>query len=184
MFGRLFSRTALGGTLLTSVLLVACADPPQDRDVGSSSGTREFSGRMTLAGSRQALQLLDNQTAATFRLGGSLLLSGTDRPNVGFKVDIIGFSDSAKGMTARSVWTDERGDRAYSDLHAAEPGPGKPVDGTFTGGTGRYAGVTGNYRFSWQYMTDADDNGFAARVSDLRGTALLQRPVRTDGVKQ
>lgn len=164
----------LAAALVACTLMTACGDPsPPGKALQVSGETRDFSGRMTLVGARETLLLQDKQTAATFRLGGSLLLSGANRPNVGFKVDIIGFSDSAKGMTARSVWTDERGDRAYSDLRATETGPGKKVDGTFTGGTGRYTGVSGDYSFSWQYMTDADDGNVGARVTDLRGSALL-----------
>lgn len=168
---------------LTCLLVAACSDQVQGTPEPAPSDTREFKGRMTVSGSRQTLLLQDQRLATTFRLGGSLLLSGADRPNLGFKVDIIGFSDSTTGMMARSVWTDERGERVYSELRAVETGPGKPVDGAFTGGTGRYTGLTGNYRFSWNHMTDSDDSGFGARVTDLHGSAILQTPIAAAGRK-
>lgn len=172
-------RRAIGHALLAAALLGACGEPPGPVASSTTNEVREFSGRMTLSGSRQTLSLQGPRSASTFRLSGSALLSGADRPNLGFKAEIIGFSDTGTGMNARSVWTDERGDRAFSELHAQEAGPGKPVEGTFTGGTGRYAGLSGSYRFTWQYMTDAEDGSIGARITDLRGSVRLAPSARS-----
>ena len=51
--------------------------------------------------------------------------------------------DNTYGMQARSVWTDERGDQVFSELRGGAGGPGHPIEGRFVGGTGRYAGVSG-----------------------------------------
>jgi hypothetical protein len=44
--------------------------------------------------------------------------------------------------------------------------------GTITGGTGRYAGLTGQYEFHWQYLITADGSMISGRAVDLRGQAL------------
>ena len=104
---------------------------------------------------------------------GSLLLTGAERPAVGFRAQAIGFSDSRTGMQGRSVWTDERGDMVYSELKGEFVGTGNQIAGTFIGGTGRYAGVTGDYSFRWQYVIDAEDGAVSGRVVDFKGRARL-----------
>jgi hypothetical protein len=74
-------------------------------------------------------------------------------------------------MQGRCVWTDERGDMVYSELRGEAVGSGNRIVGTFVGGTGRYAGVTGDYRFQWQYVVDAEDGAVSGRVVDFKGRA-------------
>jgi hypothetical protein len=100
-----------------------------------------------------------------------MLLTGAQRPAVGFKAQAIGFSDSRAGMQGRCVWTDERGDMVYSELRGEAVGSGNRIVGTFIGGTGRYGGVTGDYTFQWQYVVDAEDGAVSGRVVDLKGRA-------------
>jgi hypothetical protein len=104
-----------------------------------------FEGTWTAAGTRRTLHLGSDHRAAIFELTGSMLLTGAQRPAVGFKAQAIGFSDSRVGMQGRCVWTDERGDMVYSELRGEAVGSGNRIVGTFIGGTGRYAGVTGDY---------------------------------------
>ena len=131
-----------------------------------------FEGTWTAAGTRRTLHLGPDR-AAIFDLTGSLLLSGAQRPAVGFKAQAIGFSDSRTGMQGRCVWTDERGDMVYSDLRGEAVGSGNHIAGTFIGGTGRYAGMIGDYTFQWQYVIDAEDGAVSGRVVDLKGRARL-----------
>ena len=123
--------------------------------------------------------------AAIFELTGSLLLTGAQRPAVGFKAQAIGFSDTRDGMQGRCVWTDEHGEMVYSELKGEWVGSGNHIVGTFVGGTGRYAGVTGDYTFQWQYVVDAEDGAVSGRVVDLKGRARLGRcaplPRRQEG---
>ena len=76
-------------------------------------------------------------------------------------------------MQGRCVWTDERGDMVYSELRGEAVGSGNRIVGTFVGGTGRYAGVTGDYTFQWQYVIDAEDGAVSGRVVDFKGRARL-----------
>ncbi len=140
-------------------------------------GIRTFTGSWSATGTRQTLSLAPGQQAAVFKVGGSLLLSGEQRPHLGFRAEVIGFSDSLSGVQARSVWTDEQGDKVFSELRGAEMGPGKPITGRFSGGTGRYAGVSGEYTFSWQYLTDNEEGEVSGRVVGLTGWARLGSPL-------
>jgi hypothetical protein len=117
------------------------------------------------------LRLGPNDRAAIFDLTGSVLLTGPQRPAVGFIAHAIGFSDSRAGMQGRCVWTDERGDMVYSELSGQAIGTGNHIVGKVIGGTGRYAGVTGDYSFQWQYVVDTEDGAVSGRVVDLKGRA-------------
>ena len=125
---------------------------------------------------RQGARGDSDDRAAIFELTGSVLLTGAQRPAVGFKAQAIGFSDSRTGMQGRCVWTDERGDRVYSELKGEAVGEGNRILGTFIGGTGRYAGVTGDYTFQWQYVIDTEDGAVSGRVIDFKGRARLGQP--------
>jgi hypothetical protein len=140
---------------------------------------REFGGTWTAAGTRRTLHLGADHRAAIFELTGSLLLTGAQRPAVGFRAQAIGFSDSRDGMQGRCVWTDERGDMAYSELKGEWVGTGNHIVGTFIGGTGRWAGVSGEYTFQWQYVIDAEDGTVSGRVVDLKGRARLGQSAAT-----
>ena len=133
-----------------------------------------FEGTWTAAGTRRTLHLGPDHRAAIFELTGSMLLTGAQRPAVGFKAQAIGFSESRAGMQGRSVWTDEHGYMVYSELKGEAVDSGNRITGRFIGGTGRYAGVTGEYTFQWQYVIDAEDGAVSGRVVDLKGRARLQ----------
>ena len=154
------------------LLAVACSEPggrpPQTLPAGE---WLSFEGTWTAAGMRRTLRLGPDDRAAIFDLTGSVLLTGAQRPAVGFIAHAIGFSDSRSGMQGRCVWTDERGDMVYSELKGQAVGSGNHIVGTFVGGTGRYAGVTGDYSFQWQYVVDTEDGAVSGRVVDLKGRA-------------
>jgi hypothetical protein len=130
-----------------------------------------FEGTWTATGTRRTLRLGPDDRAAIFELTGTVLLSGPQRPSVGFRAQAIGFSDSKAGMQGRCVWTDERGDMVYSELRGEVVRSGNRIVGTFVGGTGRYARVTGDYTFHWQYVIDAEDGAVSGRVIDFKGRA-------------
>ena len=92
---------------------------------------------------------------------------------VGFKAQAIGLTDSLEGMQGRCVWTDERGDRVYSVLKGVFVETGNHIVGTIQGGTGRYAGVTGEYTFQWKFIVESEDGTVSGRAVDLKGRALL-----------
>jgi hypothetical protein len=159
-------------------LTAACAQSTRPAPESASQGERRsFEGRWSAAGLRRTLEFSPGQRSWVFDLTGSVLLTGERRPAVGFQARVIGFSDDRAGMQGRSVWTDERGDQVYSDLRGDQAATGNRVFGTFRGGTGRYAGVSGEYSFEWKYMVESDDGAISGRAVDLKGWALLATPV-------
>ena len=105
---------------------------------------RTFEGNWTASGTRTSLDLESDHRASIVHLNGSLLLNGENTLGVGFRAEFLGFTDTQSGMVGRAVWTDERGDRVFSELKGEWVGTGNRVAGTFLGGTGRYAGSRAN----------------------------------------
>ena len=159
--------------LVVLLLTAACSDSSGAPQALPAGEWRAFEGTWTAAGTRRTLRLGADDRAAIFELTGTVLLTGAQRPSVGFRAQAIGFSDSRAGMQGRCVWTDERGDMVYSELKGEAVGSGNRIVGTFVGGTGRYAGVTGDYTFRWQYLVDAEDGAVSGRVVDFKGRALF-----------
>ena len=131
-----FARTAMGGTRCITVR--DRLHPPQVR-LGNFAHRRRrtFEGTWTATGMRHTLTLGTDHRASIFDLTGSLLLIGNGRLGVGFRAQAIGFSDTLTGMQGRCVWTDEHGDKIYSQLQGEFVSTGKHIVGTFLGGTGR-----------------------------------------------
>ena len=156
----------LAGTLV----LAACGPAPQTSDAIPAGGEwREFQGTWTAAGSRRTMRLGSDRQASTADLNGSLMLSGPSRPAVGFRAEAIVLNDSATGMVGRAVWTDERGDQAYSELRGEGTATGNRIVGTFLGGTGRFDGVTGTYEFSWRFVLESEDGSVQGQSVGLKG---------------
>ena len=159
---------------LAALLSVAACGPGGPVPGTSPTGDwRTFDGTWTASGTRQTLNLGTNQRASVFDLTGSLLLIGNRGLGVGFRAQAIGFSDSLTGMQGRCVWTDEHGDKIYSQLQGEFLSTGNHIVGTFLGGTGRYAGVAGEYSFQWEYVVESEDGSVSGRAIDLKGRALL-----------
>ncbi len=159
--------------IIALLLTAACGQPGGTPQIPLADEWHAFEGTWTAAGTRRTLRLSRDDRAAIFELTGTVLLTGPQRPAVGFRAQAIGFSDSRAGMQGRCVWTDERGDMVYSELRGEAVGSGNRIVGTFVGGTGRYAGVTGDYTFQWQYVIDAEDGAVSGRVVDFKGRARL-----------
>ena len=163
-------RSEVVGVLLVPLALVACGTgTPSGRPAATAGGWHEFEGSWNAAGSVRSLALGGGRQASLAELRGTLALAGASRPAVGFRGDAIALSDSESGMVGRAAWTDEHGDQVFSELRGGGPAKGSHVTGTFIGGTGRYAGATGNYEFTWQYVLAAEDGTVQGRAVGLKG---------------
>jgi hypothetical protein len=132
-------------------------------------GWHEFQGSLNASGTRHTIPLGGDRRASIVDLSGSLLLAGPSRPGVGFEGQFVGLSDSATGFQGRAVWTDEHGDRVFSELRGEGTAAKNRIYGTFIGGTGRYAGATGTYDFEWQYVLESEDGLVQGRGVGLSG---------------
>ena len=161
---------ALIGILLCPACERQAPAPPQPAAAGEIC---TFTGTWTTIGHRRTVHLGGDRQASIFNFTGSMLLGGPQRLKRGFKAEVIGLADSLSGMQGRCVWTDEQGEKVFSELHGAAAGFDQPITGRFIGGTGRYARVSGEYTFKWLRLVDTEDGEVSGRVVDLKGWARL-----------
>jgi len=148
----------------------ACGPATQSsRLAAAPGGELEFRGSWNGAGRRHTISLGEDRIGSIVNLKGTMLLAGPGRPGVGFQSEVIGLTDSATGFQGRSVWTDEHGDQVYSELRGEGTAAKNRIAGTILSGTGRYAGVTGSYEFSWQWVMEGEDGAVHGRAVDLQG---------------
>jgi hypothetical protein len=150
-------KTALAACLS---LATAGSPPPGTAQEPPAEAWRSFEGTWSASGRRESIAVEGGGAAAVVEVSGAIVLrSGSESLGRGFRGEAIGFDDGQGLGVGRAVWTDERGDRLFSRLRGESMQAGKRVFGTFTGGTGRYAGLAGEYSFTWQYVLAADDAG-------------------------
>jgi hypothetical protein len=161
-------------TVASLLFAAACNQPTVPTPGSPAPGEwRTFEGTWSAAGTRQTIKLEADHRASIFDLRGSLLLVGDQGLGIGFQAQAMGFTDSLTGMQGRCVWTDERGDKIYSELKGEFVATGNYIHGTFLGGTGRYAGVTGEYSFRWQFIVESEDGTVSGRAVDVKGRARI-----------
>lgn len=166
-----------GGAVAACLLaLAACGQAPAPQAPAAADGWHDFEGSLTAAGTRHTVPLGGDRRASVVDLSGSMLLAGPSRPGVGFRADILAFNDTSTGMVGRAVWTDEHGDRVFSELRGQGTATGNHIEGSFVGGTGRYAGATGTYQMSWQYVLEAEDGTVQGRAIGLSGRVRAGAP--------
>jgi hypothetical protein len=155
--------------LLALAFAAAACGPAESPKLSAAGGPLDFEGSWNGLGSRHTISLGGDRFGAVIDLKGSLLLTGADRPGVGFQSEVIGLMDSATGFQGRSVWTDEHGDQVFSELQGQGTATKNHVTGKILSGTGRYAGTTGSYEFSWQWVMEGEDGAVQGRAVDLKG---------------
>ena len=157
-----------------ALVTTACA-PATDSPVPHASPGEwlEFEGSWNAAGSRRTMSLGEDRRGAILELRGTMLLAGPGRPGAGFHSEVIALVDSATGLVGRSVWTDERGDQVFSELEGEGTAAHNHITGKMLGGTGRYAGVTGSYEFSWEWVLEAEDRAIQGRATGLKGRVRI-----------
>jgi hypothetical protein len=132
-----------------------------------------FEGNWSATGTREVLDMGSGRQAATFNLSGSLILTSQQGFSRGFRSVASGFDDGMGLSVGECAWTDNQGDQVFSALRGQSVGSGKHIRGTITGGTGRYAGITGAYEFDWQYVILGSEGVLQGRAVGLKGTYQL-----------
>jgi hypothetical protein len=161
-----------GKTLAGGCLALALAGLPA---TGVAQATpqgdvwRAFEGSWAISGQRYTVPAEGGATAAVFEASGAVVLAKADGLSHGFRGEAITFDDGLGVSLGRAVWTDEHGDRLFSRLKGEPLETGKRIVGTITGGTGRYAGLEGEYSFTWQYVLSAEDGAIQGRAVRLQG---------------
>lgn len=171
--GLAFRALGLAFPAALAIAVGACGPVTESSKSPTASGeSREFEGSWNAAGSRHTIPLGAERKASILELRGTMLLAGQGRPGVGFRSDVVALSDSVTGLVGRSVWTDEHGDQVFSELKGEGTAARNRITGTILGGTGRYAGATGSYEFSWEFVIEAEDGSIQGRAAGLKGRVL------------
>jgi hypothetical protein len=156
-----------------AALLVAAAfaaqAPASAPQTAGGEGWRSFEGTLSASGQRHTLPTETGRPAVAVLLSGAVSLTAGEGLSRGFRGEVIGFDDGAGLTVLRGVWTDDRGDRIFSRLKGESIAAGRRISGEITGGTGRYAGITGEYSFDWQYVVEAEAGTISGRGTGLRG---------------
>jgi hypothetical protein len=173
-FSNILAQRGLGRVFVIVVAfglaLAACGPRTESSKPASVPGEwREFQGSWNAAGTRRTIPLGAERKGSIVALQGTMLLAGAERPGVGFRSEVIALVDSETGLVGRSVWTDERGDQVFSELKGEGTRERNRITGTIVGGTGRFAGATGDYAFSWHSVMEAEDGSIQGRAVDLKG---------------
>jgi hypothetical protein len=165
------TRTPRCRFLLGLALAAAACGPASQspRPAAATGESLEFEGSWNATGGRHSISLGADRLGSILNLKGTMLLAGPGRPGVGFQSEVIGLVDSATGFQGRSVWTDEHGDQVFSELQGEGTAANNHITGKILGGTGRYAGATGTYEFSWQWVMEAEDGSIQGRAVELKG---------------
>ena len=169
--------------VLLSLVMSACGRTSRTTNAASGNNDwHEFQGTWTATGTRNSMRLEGDRNASIASFNGSLVLAGPSRPNVGFRSEAIVFNDSSTGMIGRAVWTDEHGDQAFSELQGMGTRTDNKIVGTFVGGTGRYAGASGTYEFSWRFVLESEDGNMQGESMGLKGRVRVESSHATSGL--
>lgn len=158
---------------LTGLQPAVAGDEP-----GPAQAWRSFAGSWSASGRRETVAVEGGVVAAIASISGAVVLTAGEGLSRGFRGEAIGFEDGQGLSVGRCVWTDENGDRIFSRLKSDPLQGGKRFFGTITGGTGRYAGLEGEYSFSWQYYLPAEEGLIQGRTVDLAGRVRRAGPLQ------
>jgi opacity protein-like surface antigen len=160
--------TVVAAALLAAAIVAAQAPAAVPR-APAPDAWRSFEGTFSASGQHQAIPTESGRPAMTVQLSGAVAITAGEGLSRGFRGEVIGFDDGGGVTVLRGVWTDGHGDRIFSQLKGETVATGRRIVGTITGGTGRYAGITGEYSFEWQYVVEAEAGTVQGRAIGLRG---------------
>jgi hypothetical protein len=150
MNGRLVLRIFVCGVLLLTT-------SPMPLSHGAESG--EFKGGWIANGTRTPFPFGDGRQVFTFRIAGHVNLQTALSKKKDYWSECVGLADSVTGIVGRCVWKDLAGPEIYITLQSDRLQQGSQVNGSIVGGTGPFAGISGDVSFNWSsviFQTDAE----------------------------
>ena len=154
---------------LAAAAAIAAQAPAPSQRAPEPGAWRSFEGTFSASGQHQAIPTESGRPALTVQLSGAVAITAGEGLSRGFRGEVIGFDDGSGVTVLRGVWTDGHGDRIFSQLKGETVATGRRIAGMMTGGTGRYAGIAGEYAFEWQYVVEAEGGTVQGRAIGLRG---------------
>jgi hypothetical protein len=152
---------------------ISASGPASAPQTPEASGQRSFEGTLSATGQRQSVPTESGRPAVTLQLSGPVAITAGEGLRRAFRSEVVGFEDGAGLTVLRGVWSDDHGDRIFSALRGETIASGRRITATITGGTGRYAGITGEYSFEWRYVVEAEAGTISGRAIGLRGRYRL-----------
>lgn len=137
---------------------------------------RPFSATWALSGTRTSVPTEGARRAAVVHAAGSLVITKGETLGRGFLGELIGFDDGAYVLVGRAVFTDERGEKIFATLKAQPLATGRTASGTFTGGTGRWSGLEGDFTFAWKSVVESEGDEIHAFTVNVEGRARRAPP--------
>jgi len=137
---------------------------------------RPFSATWALSGTRTSVPTEGARGAAILHASGSFVITKGDVVGRGFFGEVVGFDDGGTLLAGRAVFTDAQGDRIYATIKAQPLGTGRTATATITGGTGRWAGLEGDFTFAWRYVVESGEGDFDAVTVNVEGRARRAPP--------
>jgi hypothetical protein len=163
------SRVRVLACAIPLLALLALAPDVTGQTAATPGEWRTLEGSWSATGTRRTLPTEGGSLAAIVQVSGTVALSSGEGLSRGFRGEAIFFYDGVSLGVGRAVWTDNHGDRIFSSLKGEAVETGHRIVATVTGGTGRYAGVTGEYAFPWQVVVQAEDGVLQGRTVELKG---------------
>jgi hypothetical protein len=161
---------ALPALLFTLYLPLYAASRWPEQDAGT------FTGFWSMSGTVHIVELPDGGIAAGGGLTGTVTIQTSQGPIPSFDTDCVVFHDGRSKGVGRCIWTATNGDRVVVHLESDGPAGSGSVAGSFTGGTGEFASLSGQFQFEWSYTVrggaDAQLDGSSYTMTgryDLRG---------------
>ena len=171
-------RAIFAGLAVAFTLLVAAGSYESTtlahRQTQAATNWKTFEGTWTVTG-QQTLLPTERDPASVSQLSGSVALGAVDGLTRAFRGQVMTYDDGSGTVVGRAVWTDHNNDRVFSTLKGDMRDPKRRVSATITGGTGAYAGITGDYSFEWQYVFTGEGSAVQGRAVNLRGRFLTGR---------
>lgn len=158
---------AFCGILL--IPLPAAAQWPQE-----DQGT--FDGYWAMSGTIHILELPDGGKVAGGGLTGTVTVQTSQGPVPSFETDCVVFADTRSHGGGRCAWKATNGDLVLVDLESEGPPGAGRIRGTFTGGTGRFEFLSGDFAFEWNYSVSSGyDASLDGATYVMRGRYQLGR---------
>ena len=151
------------------VLIFACVvllitTPLTIQSHAADSG--EFKGGWIANGTRALFPFGSERQIYTFKIAGHVDLHNTTLgKKKDFWAECVGLSDMVTGVVGRCVWKDLDGPEIYLTLQSSQMQQGSQVTGTIVGGTGQFAGISGELSFNWSSVILQTDAEGIANVS-------------------
>jgi hypothetical protein len=170
-------RAALAAGSL-ALALVGFTAAAKGQGTPAAEPWRPFEGTWAITGERSTVPVEGGASAAVLVASGAVFLEEAGGLSRGFRGEAVTFDDGQGASVGRAVWTDDHGERVFSRLRGEPIEKGRRVVGTFTGGTGRYAGLEGEYSFTWQFVLPGEPGTIHGRAVRLEGRARAKRATK------